>query len=86
MADAPLHLRDRIALRISEAAAMVGLSEGAFRDHWLRECPKVYAGRALVIPRRPFEDWLERRALEESELVDDNVDGLFAQVDSDKDL
>ncbi len=30
--DVPLKLRDRIALRVPEAAAMVGLSEGAFRE------------------------------------------------------
>ncbi len=86
MADDPLCLRDRIALRVHEAAAMVGLSEGAFREHMLPKCPKVYAGRALVIPRRAFEDWLERRALEESELVDDTVDQLLARVDSDKEI
>ncbi len=86
MADVPLQLRDRIALRISEAAAMVGLSEGAFRDHWLRECPKAYAGRALVIPRRAFEDWLERRALEETEPVGGTVDELLARVESDREF
>jgi hypothetical protein len=84
MADNPLCLCDRIALRVPEAAAMVGLSEGAFREHLLPHCPKLYAGRALVIPRRPFEDWLERRALEAAEPVGESVEELLAQVDADR--
>ena len=46
-----LDLTTRIALRIDEAAATMGLSEGAFREHILPGCPKLYAGRAVLIPR-----------------------------------
>ena len=78
-----ISLKERIALRVAEAAAMVGLSEGAFREHLLPCCPKVYVGRALLIPRRIFEKWLEKRALEEAEPVGDTVDELLARVDAD---
>ena len=62
----PLDLTTRIALRIDEAAATMGLSEGAFREHILPACPKLYAGRAVVIPKRLFEHWVEQLALEEA--------------------
>lgn len=53
---------DRIALTICEAAELVGLSENAFRAHLFERCPKFYAGRAVRIPRRLFEEFVEQLA------------------------
>ena len=61
-------LSERLAYRIEEAAQLVGLSPRAFRDHLLPTCPKLYAGRAIVIPRRLFEAFLESLAQEEAHL------------------
>ena len=62
-------LAERIGLRIEEAAAMIGVSEGAFRTHLLSDprCPRVYLGTAVVLPRRPFERYIEDLALDELE-------------------
>ena len=57
----PPPLTERIGLRIEEAAAMIGVSERAFRTHVLSDprCPRVYVGTAVVLPRRRFEQYLE---------------------------
>ena len=56
-----LPLDERTALRIDEAAALVGLSERGFRDHILSDpaCPRFYAGRSVRLPRRLFEAYIE---------------------------
>jgi hypothetical protein len=58
---------ERVALRIEEAAALVGLSERSFRDHMLADpsCPRVYIGKSVRIPRRLFVEYLERQAARE---------------------
>ncbi len=55
---------ERLALRIEEAAVLVGLSERSFRDHLLADpsCPRVYIGKSVRIPRRLFAEYLEKRA------------------------
>lgn len=57
-------LGDRVALRIGEAAALVGLSERSFRDHVLSDpdCPRFYAGKSIRLPRRLFERYIEKLA------------------------
>ena len=82
MADNPLCLRDRIALRIEEAAETLGLSERAFREHLLPLCPKVYAGRSVVIPRRLFEQFLEQLALAEKQQTEETAGDLLASAES----
>ena len=52
-------LRDRLGLRIEEAAEAIGLSTRAFREHILPGCPKLFAGKAIIIPTRLFEQHLE---------------------------
>ena len=76
-------LADRLALRIEEAAETIGLSEGAFRQHVLPRCPKLYAGRAVIIPKRLFELFLEECALEGGREVGESVEELFRQVEVD---
>lgn len=55
---------ERLALRIEEAAELVGLSERSFRDHLLADpgCPRIYIGKSVRIPRRLFAEYLESRA------------------------
>ena len=64
MADSPPRLCDQVALRIEEAASLVGLSERSFRDHVLADpdCPRFYAGKSIRLPRRLFEKYIEKRA------------------------
>ena len=59
-------LSDRLALRVGEAAALLGLSETAFRDHLLARCPRFNAGRVVLIPVRTLEEFVESLAAEES--------------------
>ncbi len=76
-----LDLADRVALRIEEAASSIGLSERAFREHILPRCPKVYAGRAVVIPTRPFVAFIEAIAAEEGQETQETAASLLARVD-----
>ena len=55
-----------LAFTILEAAAAVGLSEGAFRAHLLPRCPKWYAGRSVRIPCQAFQRFVEALADEEN--------------------
>ena len=72
-------LADRVGLRIEEAAAALGLSERAFRDHILPGCPKVYAGRSVVIPKRLFEQHLERLAKGEGQETQETAEELLTR-------
>ena len=74
-------LTDRVALRIEEAAACIGLSERAFREHLLPRCPKLYAGRAVVIPTRPFVAFIEALAADEEQETQETAASLLARVD-----
>jgi hypothetical protein len=76
-----LCLADRIGLRIEEAAAALGLSERAFRDHILPRCPKMYAGRSIVIPKRLFEQFIETLALEEQGQIQETAAELLARTE-----
>ena len=80
MADEPLQLRDRIALRPKEAAESIGLSERAFREHILPRCPKLYAGRSVLIPQRLFEEYLESLATAEQDDIEETAAALLDQV------
>lgn len=54
----PIPLSDLLAYRVEEAAALVGLSVGAFRRYLLPRCPKIRLGRSVRIPRDPFRQFL----------------------------
>ena len=75
----PVDLSSRLALRIPEAAAVLGLSEGCFRQV-LPEIAKVHAGKAVLIPVKALEDWLRKQAQSEQaaddRIVDELLDGL----------
>lgn len=64
-----VRLADRLALRPKEAAAVLGLSERAFRA--LLPClPHVRAGGAVLVPVEALRRWLEEQAAREPERVD----------------
>jgi len=83
-ADKPLDLTSRLALRVEEAAALVGLSDRAFREHLLPRCPKFYAGRAVIIPRKPFEEFLAKLAEDSQNELRETARELIARLDSRK--
>ena len=66
----------RLALTIPEAAASLGISETAFRDHLFAGCPKFHAGRAVRVPLRRFEKYVS--GLADSE--DDTAEGLLQDI------
>ena len=79
MKEGPLHLPDRLALTVSEAAESVGVSERHLRS-LLPEIPHVHLGGRVVIPVDGFRGWLAERAELEASAVDqavgDVLDGL----------
>ena len=74
-------LTQRVGLRIEEAAAALGLSERTFREHILPNCPKLYAGRSVVIPLRAFENHIEGLALEELQQTQQTAAELLADTE-----
>ena len=54
----------RLALTVTEAARSVGVSERHLRS-MLPEIPHLYLGNRLVIPVKPFEEWLREQATTE---------------------
>ena len=61
MADDPLRLCDRLALRPKEAAQVLGLSERTLRA-LLPELPHVRVGGAVLLPVDLLQEWLRHRA------------------------
>ena len=79
-AKASVDISKRLALRIPEAAAAVGLSEGCFRQA-LPEIEKLHVGRAVVIPVVALEKWLLERSHAEKSEVDDIVEELLRDLE-----
>ena len=84
MADDPLRLSDRLALRPKEAAQVLGLSERALRA-LLPELPHVRAGGAVLIPVDLLGEWLRQRAaapgLEAKQVADEVLRELASTDD-----
>jgi hypothetical protein len=59
----PIELSDRLALTVEEAAAAIGVSKRHLHSK-LSEVPHFYLGNRVVIPLKPFEEWLRDRATE----------------------
>lgn len=64
-----IRLADRLALRPKEAAAVLGLSERAFRA-LLPSLPHVRAGGAVLVPVESLRRWLDDQAAREPGRVD----------------
>ena len=65
----PVRLTDRLALRPREAAAVLGLSERAFRT-LLPSMPHIRAGGAVLIPVEALRRWLDEQARREPDRLD----------------
>ena len=70
-----VRLADRLALRPKEAAAVIGLSERAFRA-LLPSLPHVRAGGAVLIPVEALRRWLDEEAVREP----DRIDGIVSET------
>jgi hypothetical protein len=75
-----LSLRDRFALTVAEAAAAIGVSPRFFRDI-LPDVPHLHLGKRVLIPTKPFEEWLRKRAQEEQSSIDATVDAVLSSLD-----
>jgi hypothetical protein len=52
----------RTALSVSEAAASVGMNDGAFAEHVAPHLRWVRCGRMKRVAVRELDDWLDRNA------------------------
>ena len=68
-AENSVRLTDRLALRPREAAAVLGLSERAFRA-LLPSMPHIRAGGAVLIPVEALRRWLEEQTRSEPGQLD----------------
>ncbi len=71
-----------LAVTVSEAAALLGLSEGAFRTHLLPDCPKFYIGRSVRIPLGGLTRFVEELAQAESHQQRESATKLLERVQS----
>ena len=68
-----LHLADRLALSVAEAAWVLGISERHLRD-CLPEIPHFHLGKRVVIPVDSLREWLKERARAEDGRIDRAVE------------
>ena len=79
-----LRLADRLALTVEEAAAAVGVSERHLRT-MLPEIPHLRLGNRVIIPVKPFDEWLRKRAEQEMSAVDQAVSEVLDKFDPEDD-
>jgi excisionase family DNA binding protein len=77
-------LSDRLALTVEEAAAAVGVSERHLRT-MLAEIPHLRLGNRVVIPVKPFDEWLRKRAEQEANAIDQAVSEVLEKFDPEED-
>jgi hypothetical protein len=65
----PFRLSDRLALNVKEAAEAVGVSERHLRS-MLPEIPHSHIGTRVIIPVKPFEEWLRSQTLASKQRAD----------------
>ena len=80
MSDEPLHLADRYALSLAEAAKAIGVAEGTLRTR-LPEIPHFYMGRRVVIPVEGLRQWLMDEAQRERSRVDSVADEVMKSLE-----
>jgi hypothetical protein len=78
MSDRPaIDLRTRLALRLNEAAAALGVSERTFRA--LRPyIPTLRIGDTVLVPVDAVRDWLSKSAVVESNKLDETAEELVS--------
>jgi excisionase family DNA binding protein len=74
-----IHLPDRLALTIPEAATAVGVSERLIRD-LLPEIPHCRLGNRVVIPVSLLVEWLRKRAEKEQNVVGKAVNEILEEI------
>ena len=77
--DDRLHLADRLALRVPEAARALGISERQLRQ-LLPEIPHTRLGACVVLPVDGLRTWLREQASIGKSRVDSAVDDIVAAV------
>jgi excisionase family DNA binding protein len=78
------HLDHRLALRLKEAAAALGVSERTMRE-LLPTIPHYRCRRVLLIPVRGLREWLERKSLEGHDRVDSAVEEILSGISAKSD-
>jgi hypothetical protein len=81
---AQFHLADRLALRPTEVAQALGLSERSVRQ-LLPELPHLRVGTAVVVPIEGLRSWLMKRAAQELSAVEEAVDEVLEKFDAEGD-
>ena len=76
---AKIHLAERLALSIPEAAASLGISEGLMRTHMPPHCR---IGNRVVIPVSLLDEWLRKQAQEEQNVVGKAVNDILEEINS----
>ena len=74
-----LHLADRLALRVPEAARALGISERQLRQ-LLPQLPHMRLGGCVVLPVDPLRRWLLEQARAGKHRVDAAVDEVLASI------
>ena len=75
----PPVLACRFALGVEEAAEALGVSQRHLRSI-LPEIPHLYLGSRLVIPVKPFEEWLRERAKTEGARSDWVAEEVLSEI------
>ncbi len=79
--EARLHLADRLALRVPEAARALGISERQLRQ-LLPQLPHMRLGGCVVLPVDPLRRWLSEATKAGKSRVDAAVDEVLASINS----
>ena len=77
----PVHLAERLALRPSEAAEVLGISERTFRSILLT-LPHLRIGGRVVVPVDGLRRWLEDEQRSQRGRADRATDEILATIGS----
>ena len=81
---AAVQLSTRLALTVNEAAAALGVSERHLRS-MLPDIPHVRLGERVLIPTKPFEEWLRKRTEQQANAIDQAVSEVLEKFDPEED-
>jgi excisionase family DNA binding protein len=76
-----VHLTERLALRPSEAAKALGVSERTLRQI-LPELPHVRLGGRIVIPVQALREWLRELTETQKGRIDGAVDEIIQSINA----
>ena len=79
--NAKIHLSDRLALSVSEAATAIGVSERHLRTV-LPDIPHLRLGNRVVIPVPLLVEWLRQQAGKEQTVVGKAVNEILEEIQS----